>query len=139
MSPLEARFNDFIRKERLPFRGAKILLAVSGGVDSMVMAKLFHDSGFEFGVAHVNFGLRGKDSELDEKLVSDWASKQKIRFHHLRAETKSFAKKHRMSVQEAAREIRYKWLDRIAEEEGYELIATAHHLEDSVETFFINL
>jgi len=130
---------SFIRSHRLLQAGDRVLLAVSGGVDSMVMARLFLELPYTVALAHVNFGLRGNESAGDAKFVRDWAKRKKIPFHLLEADTKSFAARHRFSVQEAAREIRYEWLNRLAEENGYAAIATAHQLDDSIETFFINL
>jgi tRNA(Ile)-lysidine synthase len=139
MGSLEQRMEAFIRSHRLLSAGDRILLAVSGGIDSMVLSRLFRESDYPFAIAHVDFGLRGKESSKDADFVRRSAKRWKIPFHLLKADTRNYAKLHRCSIQVAAREIRYAWLNRLAEEQGFAAIATAHHLDDSIETFFINL
>ena len=117
----------------------KILLAVSGGVDSMVMLHLFLQSGIDIGVAHCNFQLRGKDSLEDEKFVLSQASKYGVKSHVIRFKTTDYAEKTGLSIQMAARELRYNWFEQIRQENNYDFIATAHHSDDIVETFFLNL
>lgn len=117
----------------------RVLLAVSGGLDSMVMTRLFSLSGKNFGVAHCNFKLRGADSDLDEQLVKKTALMLGVSFYSAAFDTAEFARENKMSLQEAARELRYQWLQEIAFEHRYDLIATAHHLDDSIETMLINL
>lgn len=116
-----------------------ILLAVSGGVDSMVLWHLLNQIGQNHAVAHVNFCLRAEDSDADEKLVQSEGEKKQITVHCKRARTKQYAEENNLSIQMAAREIRYEWFDKLKEEFTYNTIVTAHHLEDSIETFFINL
>jgi tRNA(Ile)-lysidine synthase len=132
-------FLDFIKKENLFERGDKILVTVSGGVDSIVMCDLFHKAGFSFAIAHCNFNLRGKESDGDKKFVSDLAEKYQVPFYWKSFETKPYSKKKKISIQMAARDLRYEWLKRLAGDKKYDCIATAHHLDDSIETFFINL
>ncbi|MFM2134680.1 MAG: tRNA(Ile)-lysidine synthetase [Bacteroidota bacterium] len=139
MSSLQERMKKFTATHRLLSEGDRVLLAVSGGIDSMVLLRLFQDLPFTLAVAHVNFGLRGKAAKEDAVFVREKAEKKKIAFHLLEADTKKFAAEHRCSVQEAARTIRYQWFEQLAIENGYTAIATAHHLDDSIETFFINL
>lgn len=139
MLTLKERMDHFMDKHRLLHGGESVLLAVSGGLDSMVMAALFAAGKIPFGIAHINFKLRGTESENDARFVKKWAKKNKRSFFELNADTAAFAKKHKLSIQEAAREIRYTWLKQLAVKEGYDRIATAHHLDDSIETFFINL
>ncbi|MFM2207620.1 MAG: tRNA lysidine(34) synthetase TilS [Bacteroidota bacterium] len=139
MSSLEQRLEAYIRSHRLLEAGDRVLLAVSGGVDSMVMSRLFRELPYRFAIGHVNFGLRGKESSLDAAFVREKSKRWKIPFHLLEADTRSYADLHRCSIQVAAREIRYAWLNKLAEEQGFSAIATAHHLDDSIETFFINL
>src|ERR1035437_545506 len=129
----------FILKEKLFEKADKILLTVSGGVDSIVMCDLFYKAGFSFGIAHCNFKLRGKESEGDEAFVKALAAKYNIPFHTKSFNTKSFAEKKKISIQMSARDLRYAWLKKIANEKKYSFIATAHHLDDSIETFFINI
>ena len=132
-------FLSFIKKERLFLKEDKILLAVSGGIDSIVMCDLFYKSGFKFGIAHCNFRLRGKESEQDEIFVADLAKKYRVNFHNIKFETEEEAKKQGLSIQMAARKLRYDWFDKIRTEHNYKYISIAHHRDDSIETYFINL
>ena len=133
------QFLDFIKKENLFGGKDKILLTVSGGVDSGVMCHLFHKAGLSFGIAHCNFKLRGKESDGDEKLAKALSEKYNVPFFSKTFDTKSYSKNKKVSIQMSARELRYDWLKRLAGDKKYNFIATAHHLDDSIETFFINL
>jgi len=133
------QFLDFIKKENLFIAKDKILITVSGGIDSIVMCDLFHKANFSFGIAHCNFNLRRKESDDDEQFVKSLAKKYNVLFHKKSLHTSSFAKRKKISIQMAARDLRYEWLKRLAKEKKYDLIATAHHLDDSIETFFINI
>ena len=113
------------------------LLAVSGGVDSMVLADLFQVSGFDFHIAHINYHLRNEDSNLDQKLVSDFCEKHKIPFHLY--EVSENDNQPENSIQNWARELRYRFFREIQEKENLDYIVTAHHLNDQLETFIINL
>jgi len=135
---LEA-FKSFIGKNSLFHPRNQILLAVSGGMDSTAMCELFHQAGFHFGIAHCNFRLRGADSDRDEEFVAGLARKYKCPFFVARFDTQAYAEEKGISVQMAARDLRYEWFRKISEEHGYDYIATAHHLDDQLETFFINL
>ncbi len=117
----------------------EILLAVSGGIDSMVMAEAFRLAGFEPGLAHVNYGLRGKDSDDDEKLVHDYAEEFGLPFFNFHADTRKYAREHRLSIQMAAREIRYQWFNELMDKHGFKMLATAHHATDNVETMLLNV
>ncbi|HYV90435.1 MAG TPA: tRNA lysidine(34) synthetase TilS [Chitinophagales bacterium] len=139
MDELLPRFLNFIRDENLFGKNDPVLLAVSGGIDSAVMAHLFYECNFSFGIAHANFQLREKDSEADENFVCDLAAKFDKRIFSVRFNTKEFAKENKVSVQMAARELRYSWLEEIRKDNGFHRIATAHHLDDSIETVFINM
>ena len=132
-------FKKFISENNLINPADKILLAVSGGIDSMVMVHLFHKLGYNIGIAHCNFSLRAIESDRDEDLVHNLADELKIAFYTARFETKSFAKKNRLSVQMAARELRYTWFEEIRLKKGYDVIAVAHNLNDNIETLLINL
>src|SRR5512140_1828311 len=112
---MTGEFKKFILENNLIKPGDKILLAVSGGIDSMVMAHLFLSQDYNAGIAHCNFSLRGRESDKDEDLVHTFAAQNKIPFFTTRFETKTYAKKHRLSVQMAARELRYKWFEEIRE------------------------
>jgi tRNA(Ile)-lysidine synthase len=115
------------------------LLAVSGGIDSMVMANLFLQSGYNAGIAHCNFSLRAEESDKDEELVRQFASGQGLPFFTKKFDTIAFAKDNSLSIQMAARELRYNWFEEVMDENGYDLLAVAHNLNDNIETFIINL
>ena len=135
---LLARFQGFIEENDLVQPGDRILMAISGGVDSMVMAHLFGQLDIEIGLAHCNFQLRGQDSAEDESFLKEWTDKVDIPFYHIRFDTAKLAKEQRTSIQLLARELRYEWLESVRRKEGYAAIATAHHLNDSIETFLYN-
>ena len=132
-------FAGYIEKNHLVCKGDKILLAVSGGMDSVAMAELFHRCGYGFGIAHCNFGLRGKESDSDEAFVRGLAGKYRVPFYRMHFSTAKEAKERGVSVQMAARDLRYDWFEQVRKAEGYAAIATGHHLDDQIETFFINL
>jgi tRNA(Ile)-lysidine synthase len=132
-------FLKYIEENKICRKGDRILLAVSGGIDSMVMTHLFLSAGFESGIAHCNFSLRGAESDKDEELVEKISSEYKIPFYSVKFETKNYAKKNRISVQMAARELRYHWFETIRSANNYDFIAIAHNLNDNIETFLINL
>jgi tRNA(Ile)-lysidine synthase len=119
--------------------GQKVLLAVSGGIDSMVMAHLFFKAGIPFGIAHCNFGLRGEASDLDEQLVSERAAAYDAPFFTMRFDTKQKMAEWKKAVQETARILRYEWLDTVRTENQYTYLATAHHAGDNAETLLMNL
>jgi tRNA(Ile)-lysidine synthase len=133
------KFNKYISENNLLKPGQKILLAVSGGIDSMVMTHLFMHAGVTIGIAHCNFSLRSAESDGDEELVSKFAADNNIEFFTTRFDTKSYASKNGLSVQMAARELRYDWFEKIRKDHGYNAIAVAHNLNDNIETLLINL
>jgi tRNA(Ile)-lysidine synthase len=132
-------FKKFIVSEDLFLPKERILLAVSGGKDSVVLTELFRLSGFAYGIAHCNFQLRGDDSEKDELFVASLAKRNNVPFYSTRFLTLQTAEARGISIQMAARELRYEWFREILQKEKYNYVATAHHLDDQVETFFINL
>lgn len=132
-------FLQFVIKNKLFQPKDAILLAVSGGMDSVVMAELFHRAGFRFAIAHCNFRLRGKESDGDELFVKELAKKYSVKFFSARFQTEREAVTKKISIQMAARDLRYEWFKSIAAEKGYKYVATAHHLNDSIETVFINM
>lgn len=134
-----ADFLGFINANHLVKHGDRILLAVSGGIDSMVMAHLFHHLPFEHSIAHCNFSLRGAESDHDEQLVREFAHERNIPFHTIKFNTLSYAKDKGISTQMAARELRYAWFEKIRNENGFTSIAIAHNLDDKIETMIINL
>ncbi len=133
------KFRKYITEHALVNPDDRILLTVSGGVDSMVMMDLFVNAGYNVGVAHCNFQLRGAESDEDEVLVSQRAAYYGLPFYNRRFDTKGEMEASGESVQMAARRLRYAWFDALSEEHGYDAVAIAHHADDSIETFFINL
>ncbi|MBE2247833.1 MAG: tRNA lysidine(34) synthetase TilS [Candidatus Competibacteraceae bacterium] len=117
----------------------KILLAVSGGMDSVAMAHLFHLHQIPFGIAHVNYRLRKKDADQDAKFVEQLALTFDVPFYLLKPSMKKALVNNRDGLQQTARNIRYAWFDKLAKQHGYAFVATAHHANDSIETFFVNL
>lgn len=117
----------------------KILVACSGGLDSMVLLHLLKSLGFTIGVAHCNFMLRKEESDDDLAFVEATALRLKTPIFTKAFQTKKYAKQQGLSTQVAARELRYSWFNSIADANGYDLIATGHHADDDLETFFINL
>ncbi|WP_421938342.1 tRNA lysidine(34) synthetase TilS [Pedobacter sp.] len=138
MLPLQ-QFQDFIREHALFSEEHRILLAVSGGKDSVLMLHLFKALGFDFGVAHCNFNLRGAEAQRDEHFVEMLASSLDLPFHVTHFETKKYAREHKISTQMAARDLRYSWFEEIRLNHGYDFIALAQHQNDAVETLLINL
>lgn len=136
---MQERFLGFIRKHALISAEDKVLLAVSGGVDSMVLMHLFYQTKLPFAVAHCNFCLRGEASDADEALVRNNAKNLNLTFFNKSFDTRAYAEAHGVSIQMAARDLRYQWFQNLSVAEGYSLIATAHHLEDSFETVVHNL
>ena len=135
---LVTQFKNYISSNNLFSAKDKLLLAVSGGIDSVVLCELCKQAGYEFGIAHCNFQLRGEDSERDEKFVGGLAAKYNVDFHTIKFDTKDIAKERRMSTQETARELRYGWFEKIRVENGYQFILTAHHADDNIETVLLN-
>ena len=132
-------FIHFVQKENLFHKDQKILVAVSGGIDSIVLSKLFSLAKFNFGIAHVNFSLRGEESLADEVFVKKFAKTLKVPYHTICFDTNAFAAQEKISTQMAARILRYQWFEEIRVKEGYDYIATGHHQLDSAETMLINL
>lgn len=117
------------------------LLAVSGGIDSICLASLFlnSSSGRRFAVAHCNFHLRGEDSDSDEALVAVWCGRNGVRYHKADFDTEQYASSHNISIEMAARELRYDWFASLCRDNGYYGVAVAHNANDNAETLILNL
>ena len=117
----------------------KIILALSGGIDSMVLADLLLKAKADFVLAHCNFHLRGEESDGDEKFVRDYAERNGLTIYVKQFDTINYAEEHKLSIEMAARELRYSWFEELRQQLSCDYIAVAHHADDQLETFFINL
>ena len=117
----------------------RLLLAVSGGRDSVVLEHLCHNAGFNYQIAHCNFHLRGDDSDRDEQFVRQLAQRHNRTIHVAQFDTRQYAALNHLSIEEAARHLRYFFFEQIRQQENLDYIVVAHHRDDSIETFFINL
>lgn len=136
---MKNNFLNYIDEHKLFDFKSKILLAISGGIDSVCLADLLLKSGYNIEFAHCNFNLRKLESDQDEIFVSNLANKHKIPFHHISFDTNNYASSNKLSVQMAARELRYKWFEKVRREISADYIAIAHNQNDNIETFFINM
>ncbi|UCG28868.1 MAG: tRNA lysidine(34) synthetase TilS [Bacteroidales bacterium] len=132
-------FKNHINRNSLFKPDDQILLAVSGGIDSMVMCDLFLKAKFNIGIAHCNFQLRGEESDGDETFVKRFATQNKIRIYTMKFDTEKHAGDHGISIQMAARELRYDWFEKIRKSKGFKFVSLAHNLDDVIETCLINL
>jgi tRNA(Ile)-lysidine synthase len=119
--------------------GKRLLLAVSGGIDSMVLVNVFKRLNYEIAVAHCNFKLRENESDADESFVESFCESSSIPIYIKKFDTKIYSENKKLSIQLAARELRYKWFYEELENLKFDYIVTAHHLDDTLETFIINL
>lgn len=133
------RFKDYILQQHLFSPGEEVLLAVSGGRDSVCMAHLFHQAGFPFSIAHCNFHLRGDDSDRDEAFVRRLAADYGVPCHVAQFDTRAVAAATGESIEEAARRLRYEYFASLLTSLSPKIVAAAHHRDDSIETFFLNL
>ena len=126
--------------EQFPFlKEKKLLVAISGGVDSVVLTHLLHQLHFNISLAHCNFNLRGTESDLDEVFVKELGESLNIQTFTTHFNTNKYAVKNKLSTQLAARELRYNWFNSLSQENIFDYILTAHHADDNLETFIINL
>jgi tRNA(Ile)-lysidine synthase len=136
------RFRHFIAEQNLFSQKDKLLLAVSGGIDSVVLCELCQKAGYDFEIAHCNFQLRGEESERDEEFVKLLADKYKVEFKVKKFDTESYADGNKLSIQEAARELRYAWFAELLTPDSRlptpDFLLTAHHADDNNETLLMN-
>jgi len=121
-----------------PHKECNFVLAISGGVDSMVLANLFLINNLNFSIAHCNFQLRGKESDDDELFINKWCSEKDIKLYNKKFSTEDYCKNNKLTIQMGARELRYEWFNELIDKEKYDFIVTAHHIDDQLETFIIN-
>ena len=136
MLTLANRLQGFITEKDLFNKDQKLLLAFSGGVDSVVLADLLLKNNYRFGIAHCNFQLRGEESEGDQEFAENIHAPLGV--HTRRFDTKHYAADTKTGIQEAARNLRYEWFGQLMEQEGFDLLLTAHHRDDNIETVLMN-
>lgn len=129
----------FIEEKSLFTLKDKILIALSGGADSVALLRVLHALGYSCECAHCNFHLRGEESDRDEAFVQQLCKTHQIKLHIKHFDTDTYAKSHQLSIEMAARELRYEWFESLRQELNAQVIAVAHHRDDSVETFMLNL
>ena len=139
MSTLLNQVKQHINKNSLFQSDDKLLVALSGGVDSMVLTHILFQLDYHIAVAHCNFQLRGQESDTDVEFVEAFAKMHKIPFYTKAFNTKSFAQEQKISTQLAARDLRYNWFDEVMKDQAYDYLVTAHHANDQVETMLYNL
>lgn len=133
------QFLDFVSRNQLCSKHETTLLAVSGGIDSTVMFYLFKEAGFPMAVAHANFQLRGDESDGDEQFVTTLCKTFNVALFTSRFDTEQYAWEKSLSIQLAARELRYRWFTEVMKRQGINRLATAHHFDDSMETVLLNI
>ena len=133
-------FNDHLDKKFSDINlSTRLLIAFSGGLDSVVLTELLYSLGYQVSLAHVNFSLRNKESDADAEFADHFAQARNIPFYHKKVDTKHYAQQKKISIQEAARDIRYNWFEELLQKEDLDYVLTAHHADDQIETLFINL
>lgn len=132
------RYQDYIQSHQLFDKSDKLLLAASGGVDSVVLCELCCQAGYTFSMAHCNFQLRGADSDRDEAFVKALAEKYAVPFYHIRFDTTAIAKERKQSIETTARHLRYEWFEQLRSEHKLQWIVTAHHADDNIETVLMH-
>ncbi len=133
------QFTEFIEQNHLFTHGSKVLAAVSGGMDSVLMAHLLKAAGFNFSIAHCNFRLRGDEALADQEFCKNLADQLGVPFYTINFNTQQYAAENKISIQMAARNLRYQWFDQLKGQHGYTVIALAHHQNDAIETILLNL
>ena len=133
------RFKQYIESNRLIVAGERVIVALSGGIDSIVLTHLMAEAGYDIVAAHCNFNLRGDESDGDERFVEAFCKAKDITLHTRHFDTEAYAKANGVSIEMAARELRYRWFEELRKELSFDKIAVAHHADDQIETFLINL
>jgi tRNA(Ile)-lysidine synthase len=132
-------FTEFINENKLFSPDSKVLAAVSGGMDSVLMAHLLKAAGYDLSIAHCNFQLRGVEAIADQEFCQNLAQQLRVQFHTVNFDTTAYASEKKVSIQMAARDLRYQWFDQLRQQYNYDVIALAHHQNDTIETILLNL
>jgi tRNA(Ile)-lysidine synthase len=135
---LKIEFEKYIADNQLFIQNDKLLVAVSGGVDSVVLCQLLSICGYNFSIVHCNFQLRGAESDGDESFVKELSEKLQVPFYSQKMNTPQYVADHKVSTQLAAREMRYRWFEELRQSLNYTYILTAHHASDNIETVLYN-
>lgn len=135
---MKNRFEKYIIENQLFTKNDRLLVAVSGGVDSVVLSQLLYINGYHFSIAHCNFQLRGEESNEDEEFVKSLAEAWKVPFYVKKMDTKQYVLDNKVSIQVAARVLRYAWFEELRNTFNYDYILTAHHASDNIETVLYN-
>jgi tRNA(Ile)-lysidine synthase len=135
----DKKFTDFIDQNSLFEPNGTLLAAVSGGMDSVLMVHLLLSSGYKFAIAHCNFQLRGAEADADQAFCKQLAQQYNVPFHTINFDTQNHATATKISIQMAARDLRYQWFEQIRQQHNYTAIALAHHQNDAIETILLNL
>ncbi len=133
------KFNDHINTDFPYLKESKLLIAISGGIDSVVLAHLLKKLNFCISLAHCNFQLRGKESDLDEDFIKQLANQLNIKVFAVKFDTNKHSEENKLSTQLSARKLRYDYFDKLIKEHQFDYVLTAHHADDNLETFLINL
>ena len=134
-----SKVKDYIKKHKLLSLSDLYIVALSGGADSVALLLLLDEMGYKVHALHCNFHLRGEESDRDERFCEDLCLKKNIPFHRIHFDTLMYAETHKMSVEMAARELRYRYFEQLRKDIGAEGICVAHHQDDTVETVLLNL
>jgi tRNA(Ile)-lysidine synthase len=138
MLPVQ-NFNAFIQQHQLFKAGDVVLAAVSGGMDSVLLVHLLKEAGYKFAIAHCNFQLRGAEANADQHFCRQLALDMEAPFHTVNFDTQTFAQEQKLSIQMAARQLRYQWFEQLCQSYNYAAVALAHHQNDAIETILLNL
>lgn len=136
---IRSRVKEFIKKEQLLKDNSKVILGVSGGADSIALLDILHSAGYQVIVAHCNFHLREAESVRDEMFVKRICEEKSLTYRTIHFDTIKYAAQNSLSIEMAARELRYKWFEELRQEFDAEAIAVGHHKDDSIETVIMNL
>lgn len=136
---LRGRVKDFVGKHRLLSYDGLQIVALSGGADSVALLRILLASGYRVEAVHCNFHLRGVESDRDEQFVKNLCQKNHVPLHLIHFDTAEYASLHQVSIEMAARELRYRYFDQLRQDIGAETVCVAHHRDDAVETFLMNI